>query len=548
MIDSSCSQQLSLVRFDSFDQLLANTVEDIKSNDNRWFDHTLLSPPVSNRGNLGIMSTDEFGRVVKHPHHSGDAGGQNGGRPVAYEDGRHDDRGHNRSGHYGPGEMQGLDKRGVYPGLVVKGEVVRVEPYGAFVEFVDQETGRRQRGLAHISQLASRRVERVEDVLKLKDQVYAVILSIEQDRQHQRIRLSLVDVDQDTGKYSGPDLEKQQYSDRRGRSGRSGGSRQRMERAKERRRMYMSFLADWRKGSEALNDNSNAPAYLRTLWSASPEPPKNEVAKKDTEKRKHDEPSTEASSSESESSSSTDYRRRRKDRKRSRSSRHRSQKSRDRRSSRRSRKRRRKYSSSSESSTESSSKSSSDDSSRSSDSKNSNEDPKEKVNEAIESIGADDNWKDSDVKNAQDLKAAVHPQGASSDEDEGPMPLPQSNAAGGTAPKGNATYGKALLPGEGQAIAQYVQQNVRIPRRGEIGYSGEDIDQYESSGYVMSGSRHKRMNAVRIRKENQVYSAEEQRALALITAEENQQKEAQLMEDFRIMLKEKQRLRNEKGK
>ena len=33
--------------------------------------------------------------------------------------------------------------------------------------------------------------------------------------------------------------------------------------------------------------------------------------------------------------------------------------------------------------------------------------------------------------------------------------------------------------------------------------------------YVMSGSRHKKMNAIRIRKENQVYSAEEKRALAL---------------------------------
>jgi hypothetical protein len=71
------------------------------------------------------------------------------------------------------------------------------------------------------------------------------------------------------------------------------------------------------------------------------------------------------------------------------------------------------------------------------------------------------------------------------------------------------------------------------------------VEQYEKSGYVMSGSRHARMNAVRIRKENQVYSAEEQRALALITAEENQQKEAQLLQDFRTMLKEKQRLREQ---
>lgn len=45
---------------------------------------------------------------------------------------------------------------------------------------------------------------------------------------------------------------------------------------------------------------------------------------------------------------------------------------------------------------------------------------------------------------------------------------------------------------------------MRIPRRGEIGWSGEEIDTLETQGYVMSGSRHKRMNAVRIRKENQV--------------------------------------------
>jgi len=151
-----------------------------------------------------------------------------------------------------------------------------------------------------------------------------------------------------------------------------------------------------------------------------------------------------------------------------------------------------------------------------------------------------------DVREAQEFKGAVQGVHAEddSDDDEGPMPLPQTNAAsGGSAAKNE--YGKALLPGEGQAIAAYVQQNLRIPRRGEIGYSGEQVEQYEQSGYVMSGSRHARMNAVRIRKENQVYSAEEQRALALITAEENQQKEAQLLQDFRTMLKEKQRLRQE---
>jgi hypothetical protein len=153
------------------------------------------------------------------------------------------------------------------------------------------------------------------------------------------------------------------------------------------------------------------------------------------------------------------------------------------------------------------------------------------------------------MRDARDLKQAVQGGGDtdSDDDDVGPMPLPKSNAAMGDVAVNGGQYGKALLPGEGQAIAQYVQQNLRIPRRGEIGYSGNEIEKYEDSGFVMSGSRHAKMNAVRIRKENQVYSAEEQRALALITMEENQQKEAALMEDFRVMLKEKEKAR-ESGK
>jgi hypothetical protein len=153
------------------------------------------------------------------------------------------------------------------------------------------------------------------------------------------------------------------------------------------------------------------------------------------------------------------------------------------------------------------------------------------------------------MRDAQEFKAAVQGKIADDEDDEeGPRPLQAAGGAGaGGGTDASTSYGKALLPGEGEALAQYVQQNLRIPRRGEIGYTGDDIDHFERSGYVMSGSRHKRMNAVRIRKENQVYSAEEQRALALLTMEENQQKEAQLMEDFRTILKEKQKMRQQGG-
>lgn len=64
----------------------------------------------------------------------------------------------------------------------------------------------------------------------------------------------------------------------------------------------------------------------------------------------------------------------------------------------------------------------------------------------------------------------------------------------GPAPKPHVTlsakdFGKALLPGEGAAMAAYVAEGKRIPRRGEIGLTSEEIAAYESVGYVMSGSR-----------------------------------------------------------
>ncbi|RHY27038.1 hypothetical protein DYB32_007095 [Aphanomyces invadans] len=137
------------------------------------------------------------------------------------------------------------------------------------------------------------------------------------------------------------------------------------------------------------------------------------------------------------------------------------------------------------------------------------------------------------------FRAAVQGSKPARDDDNddivGPMPLPDT-AASATS---SVTYGRDLLPGEGAAIAQFVQKNMRIPRRGEVGWSGQEIEQLENAGYVMSGSRHQRMNAIRIRKENQVYSAEEKRALALISIEEKQQRENTVMAEFREMLTEK---------
>lgn len=86
-------------------------------------------------------------------------------------------------------------------------------------------------------------------------------------------------------------------------------------------------------------------------------------------------------------------------------------------------------------------------------------------------------------------------------------------------------------------MAEFVQSGKRIPRRGEVGLTAEQIESYESLGYVMSGSRHRRMNSVRIRKENQVYSAEEQRALAMFNLEEKINKEQQTIAELQDLLR-----------
>ena len=113
----------------------------------------------------------------------------------------------------------------------------------------------------------------------------------------------------------------------------------------------------------------------------------------------------------------------------------------------------------------------------------------------------------------------------------GPVPLESGDAAGV-----KADYGTHLRPGEGSAMASYVQQGKRIPRRGEVGLDSEQIERFEKVGYVMSGSRHARMNAVRIRKENQIYTAEEKAALAMFNFEENKRKEAKILEDMRKLV------------
>ena len=125
-----------------------------------------------------------------------------------------------------------------------------------------------------------------------------------------------------------------------------------------------------------------------------------------------------------------------------------------------------------------------------------------------------------------------------SDEEIGPQPMVKVNASKRFDER---SYGGALLRGEGSAMAAFLQEGTeaRIPRRGEIGLTSDEIAKYEDVGYVMSGSRHRRMNAVRMRKENQVISAEEKRGILKLQREERERRELILREEFNELVTER---------
>jgi polyribonucleotide nucleotidyltransferase len=76
-------------------------------------------------------------------------------------------------------------------GAIYKGKVVKVVDFGAFVNFFGARDG-----LAHISELAPRRVAKVTDVVNEGDEVWVKVLGIDE---RGKVRLSMKAVDQATG-------------------------------------------------------------------------------------------------------------------------------------------------------------------------------------------------------------------------------------------------------------------------------------------------------------------------------------------------------------
>ncbi len=78
----------------------------------------------------------------------------------------------------------GLEWKEILPDMLVKGKVVRLETYGAFVEI-----GAERPGMVHVSEISHDYVKNPSEVLKEGDEVEAKVLDV--DRRKRQIRLSI---------------------------------------------------------------------------------------------------------------------------------------------------------------------------------------------------------------------------------------------------------------------------------------------------------------------------------------------------------------------
>ena len=74
-------------------------------------------------------------------------------------------------------EPVGMDWRELKPELVLKGKVIRLETYGAFVEI-----GAERPGLVHISEMAHGYVKTPGDVVKEGDEIEVMVLDVDRKK------------------------------------------------------------------------------------------------------------------------------------------------------------------------------------------------------------------------------------------------------------------------------------------------------------------------------------------------------------------------------
>jgi len=115
-------------------------------------------------------------------------------------------------------EPLGMEWNEIKPEAIVKGKVVRLETYGAFVDF-----GAERPGLVHVSEMSRGYIKNPNEIVKEGDEVEAIVLDV--NRKKKQIRLSMKSLQ--------PEIEemkpaKREKEDRKGR-GKRGARKEAQE-------------------------------------------------------------------------------------------------------------------------------------------------------------------------------------------------------------------------------------------------------------------------------------------------------------------------------
>jgi len=114
----------------------------------------------------------------------------------------------------------------IQPEMVVKGKVVRLETYGAFVDF-----GAERPGMVHVSELTRGYVKTPGEVVKEGDEIEAVVLEV--NRKKKQIRLSMKALMPEIVEEEKPTREREPRKARSSSSSSGGGSGKRGRKQEE---------------------------------------------------------------------------------------------------------------------------------------------------------------------------------------------------------------------------------------------------------------------------------------------------------------------------
>jgi small subunit ribosomal protein S1 len=136
-----------------------------------------------------------------------------------------------------------LEWKEIEPDMVVKGKVVRLETYGAFVEI-----GAERPGMIHVSELAHGYVKTPSEIVKEGDEIEAKVLDV--DRKKKQIKLSIKALE--------PEVEEFKPAKREPKKGGKHGARKEMmdasEPAEPKEPELTAFQIAWQQANDKANE------------------------------------------------------------------------------------------------------------------------------------------------------------------------------------------------------------------------------------------------------------------------------------------------------